>query len=1205
MSKVGHPYFEQGKTAPYTQAPYNSADLKGPAMTAAVPLRRADGRLLAVLAARLDLAALNTIAQRRTRVRQTEEAFLINADRLLVTQPRSLRVPAVLRRVIETESATRCVTGTSGVITNHDYRGVPVISVYRWIPDYDLCLIVKIDQAEALAPARAFKEWVLLISALALLGTAGLATFLARTITRPLRALHQSVGSFAEGGGEGPLSSAGGDEVASLAGAFTQMQTRVQQRTSELAESNSALLTENAERRRAEEVLRESEEKFHQLADNITDIFWIGSLDLQQFHYVSPAMERIFGVPTETLYAKPLIWIEGIVPEDRDRVIGAFLKLAEEPIAAVEYRVALPDGSIRWMHNRGFQVRDAGGHPYRVAGIATDITARKRGELALRESEARTHAIVESALDCIATVDHEGRILEFNPAAETVFGRKRADVLGREFGGVCLPPGYGYQLRLAMRRYLATREATILGKRLEVTAVRSDGRKFPAEFSISRLGTEWPPTFAGFIRDLSEHKAAEADLQRLRIEYGLILDSVVEGVHWVDVDGLIKFENPAAARQLGYEVSELVGQPAHATMHHTHVDGTPYPVQECSIYTTLTDGVARRVQDEVFWRKDGTSFPVEYTCTPIRDEAGGSAGCVVVFSDITERRKAEQQLSIQSAVSLVLAESVTAEEAAHKLLQVICENVGCDVGAVWTVDQRDHVVRCTEVWSRSGRSIDEFRRLSLEQRQPLGVGLPGRVWATGRPAWVGDVGKDQNFHRAHAALAIGLRSAFAFPIMMGTQVTGVLEFFSREGRDLDAELLHTFTILGSQFGQFVQGRQLEGQLLQSQRMETVGKLAGGVAHEFNSILTAIIGQSDMLLADLPANDPLVKNATEIRKAADRAASLTRQLLAYGRKQMLRLETLDLNQIVAGLEGMLLHLMGGDVDVRIIPATGLHSVQADSGQLDQVLMNIAINAREAMPHGGTLTLETSNFTLDEEITGSSAELKPGDYAVLSITDTGKGMSPAVKARVFEPFFTTKGAGEGTGLGLATSYGIIKQSGGHMTVYSELGRGTSFKIYLPHVQRSAAPRPQLREPPDLPHGTETILLVEDDPALREMAAMLLQRLGYDVLTAAGGADALRLLEQQGEKPVDLLFTDVVMPHLDGKELADRILASHPKTKVLFTSAYTENSMVHQGVLGASMALLQKPFTPSALAHKVRQVLDQHDGILEALVAEVPAG
>ena len=385
-------------------------------------------------------------------------------------------------------------------------------------------------------------------------------------------------------------------------------------------------------------------------------------------------------------------------------------------------------------------------------------------------------------------------------------------------------------------------------------------------------------------------------------------------------------------------------------------------------------------------------------------------------------------------------------------------------------------------------------------------------------------------------------------------------------------------------------KRLEARLFESQKLETVGKLAGGIAHEFNSILTAIIGQSDLLLGDLPPGSPLVRNATEISQAAGRAATLTRQLLAYGRKQMLQQDTVDLNQMITNMESVFLPLMGEKVHLHIVPDPGLSAVKADAGQIEQVIMNMVINARDAMPKGGDLTLETANVTIDEQGAGRDSELKPGNYVMLAITDTGVGMSEDVRARVFDPFFTTKGVGEGTGLGLSTSYGIVKQSGGHIGVASERGRGTTFRIYLPQAGQQAKMPVQRLDTPDLPRGMETILLVEADPALREMAAVLLERLGYIVLAAGDGAEALSLSQQRDTGHIDLLLADVAMPHMGGRELSERILALHPHTRILFTSAYTGHAMVQQGGLDNGVALLQKPFTPSALARKLREVLDQ---------------
>jgi PAS domain S-box-containing protein len=377
-------------------------------------------------------------------------------------------------------------------------------------------------------------------------------------------------------------------------------------------------------------------------------------------------------------------------------------------------------------------------------------------------------------------------------------------------------------------------------------------------------------------------------------------------------------------------------------------------------------------------------------------------------------------------------------------------------------------------------------------------------------------------------------------------------------------------------------------LFQSQKLETVGKLAGGIAHEFNSILTAIIGQSELLFGDLPAGSPLAGNATEITKAAGRAATLTRQLLAYGRRAVLRPESLDLNQVTANMEGMLRHLMGDDVTVQVIPATALYAVKADAGQIEQVIMNMALNARDATPNGGKLTLETANVSFDTKSSSPCSGLEPGDYALLGITDTGTGMSDEVRARVFEPFFTTKDVGHGTGLGLSTCYGIIKQSGGDITVTSKPARGTTFKIYLRRADRPTTIPIQRIDSPQLPRGRETILLVENDPALREMAATLLRRLGYTVLVAANGSEALSLIQQRKVSTLDLLLTDVVMPDMSGSELSDRVLWLHPHTRILLMSAYTP-SRVDQSASNEGMPLLQKPFTPSGLAKKLREVLD----------------
>jgi len=387
------------------------------------------------------------------------------------------------------------------------------------------------------------------------------------------------------------------------------------------------------------------------------------------------------------------------------------------------------------------------------------------------------------------------------------------------------------------------------------------------------------------------------------------------------------------------------------------------------------------------------------------------------------------------------------------------------------------------------------------------------------------------------------------------------------------------------FRDITERKNIEAQLFQSQKLETVGKLVGGVAHEFNSIMTSIIGNSELLLDDLPPESSLCKNVSEIRHAADRAAVLTRQLLAYGRKQVLQSKAINLNSVLASMEDMLRHFMGGNVEVRLTAAPDLREVYADAEQLKQVVMNMAINSRDAMPHDGKFLLQTENVIIDKESVACYTGMRPGAYVVLSITDTGTGMSSEVKARVFEPFFSTKGVGGGSGLGLATCYGILKQSNGHITVDSEPGRGTTFKCYLPQAQET----PLQRAPDDLLRGTESILLVEDDQVLRELSSELLSRLGYVVLTAADGTEATSLMKQREGKPIDLLFADMAMPSMNDKTFSERIQALYPGIKILSTSTSSGNAIVDRGRMGPRLAVLNKPYTPMEMTNKVHEFLN----------------
>jgi PAS domain S-box-containing protein len=380
---------------------------------------------------------------------------------------------------------------------------------------------------------------------------------------------------------------------------------------------------------------------------------------------------------------------------------------------------------------------------------------------------------------------------------------------------------------------------------------------------------------------------------------------------------------------------------------------------------------------------------------------------------------------------------------------------------------------------------------------------------------------------------------------------------------------------------------LEEQLRQAQKMEAVGRLAGGIAHDFNNLLSVILGYGEGIIADLPAGSPLCDDMREVQSAAQRAAELTKQLLLFSRQQVLEPKVMDLNEVVRGMDRMLSRVLGEHLSLVLLPGQNLGRIRADRGSIEQVVMNLAVNARDAMPAGGTLTIETANVTIDEAFARLHVGSKPGHYVFLGVTDSGIGMTAETRARVFEPFFSTKSQGKGTGLGLSTVHGIVQQAGGGIWVYSELGRGTTVKVYLPRVDAALDASACVAEPATL-RGTETVLLVEDEEQVREVARRILERNGYSVLVAESPRDAISLSRSHGAE-LHLLLTDVVMPQMSGAELAGQIAIQRPELKVLFMSGYTDGTILSQGVLGEGVYFVQKPFTSELLAGKVRTVLD----------------
>jgi PAS domain S-box-containing protein len=469
--------------------------------------------------------------------------------------------------------------------------------------------------------------------------------------------------------------------------------------------------------------------------------------------------------------------------------------------------------------------------------------------------------------------------------------------------------------------------------------------------------------------------------------------------------------------------------------------------------------------------------------------------------------------------------------------------------------------------------------------EPL-TGYPQELFMADRDFWPAIVihPDDRAAARAHAEqLSTGQDGEIEYRLIRSDGEIIWVRDSARVKRD------HRSKIIYGVVSDITERKQLEEQLYQSQKMEAIGLLAGGVAHNFNNLMTVITGYSELLDSRLNQGDSLRQDVEQIRKAGEQAAALTGQLLAFSRKQVLQPRVLDLNTVVGNMDQMLRPIIGEDIDLVIELEQKLGPVKADPGQMEQVIMNLVINARDAMPRGGKLTIETANVDLDESYTRLHVDVKPGPYVMLAVSDTGDGMAEETRAHIFEPFYTTKEQGQGTGLGLATVHGIVNQSDGHIWVYSEPGQGTTFKIYLPEIETDK----QIRRPPEKSaesaRGFESILLVEDENMVRDLAHRILLDDGYTVLVTRHGAEALQICEQHSG-PIHLLVTDVVMPGgLSGRELADRLKSLRPEMKVLYMSGYPDKAIVHHGVLDPGIAFLDKPFTPTALTQKVREVLD----------------
>jgi PAS domain S-box-containing protein len=640
--------------------------------------------------------------------------------------------------------------------------------------------------------------------------------------------------------------------------------------------------------------------------------------------------------------------------------------------------------------------------------------------------------------------------------------------------------------------------------------------------------------FAARLALSESHEAKSAENVR---RHALALDSAMDGMAILDDKGMYIYVNCAYARMMGYENFQfLLGKPWREVANPRDVE---------PVLAEIRDSLRERLRwfgAVTLHHPDGKALPVEMAITTLPD-----GGFVCVSRDVADRRKSEAarmeaEFRYRTFVEQVAAISYVAELGLNGQWLFVSPQVEAILGYTpdeWLASSRE--------WLKFVASEDHAAVASAEEASLRGEPFQAEYRIQrkdGKQIWVSDT-------------AVVVPGSDRHPVMEGIIVD------------------------------ITERKQLEMQLQRSQRMEAVGRLAGGVAHDFNNLLTVIKGYTELALgrASIPA--ALAADVQQIDNAAERASALVRQLLAFGRKQVLQPKPLDLNTIVLGLDKLMRRLMNNNIEMTTVCQQGIGTVKADPGQIEQVIMNLVVNARDAMPNGGRLTVETANVELDASYALDHATVRAGRYVMLAVSDSGTGMDAETQAHIFEPFYTTKSSGRGTGLGLSTVYGIVKQSGGYIWVYSEPGRGSTFKVYLPRIEEPVE-TPDTKSKLATRKGTETVLLVEDEEGVRELAHMLLEAEGYTVLVAETAAQAETVYASH-RGTIHLLLTDVVMPGISGRELAKRITLKSAQTRVLYMSGYTDNVIADGGTLEPGIAFLQKPFTPRALTEKVREVLD----------------
>jgi PAS domain S-box-containing protein len=872
----------------------------------------------------------------------------------------------------------------------------------------------------------------------------------------------------------------------------------------------------------------------HSLTSNVPGIVYRGQRDWS-LSFVSAEVESVTGYTGEEFLRGVAKWKEIIHFDDLERVKESFRTAVRERLKTlrVEYRIRHRNGDIRWIADRRqMMYNNAGAFDY-VDGLILDITERKETDRRLAESEYRFRTITDTAPTGVVTADSAGTIDFFNRAAERMFGYTSDEIVGRNVT-ILIPERFREAHRTGLNRFRRTGETRIIGRTVELEAQKKDGSEFPIELSLGTWGKREAPCFSAIVRDITERRQWEDDRRESEEKFRVIFEEAKDGILLSNIETKrFVTGNRAICDMLGYSLEEIQ-RLGVADIH---------PEEELPRILDLFERQGRQaseIANEIpVQRKDGSVFFAEIKTSPVT--ISGTGYLIGNFRDVTERRTAERTLTRLGLAVDQAAEAVVVTDTAGNIEYV---NPAFERITGYSLKE---AIGCNLRMLKSGKHDDAFYQRMWETISH------GEVWS-GRFV---NRKKDGTLYDEECTIS---------PVR---DASGKIVNFVAGKRDVTREMI------------------LQKQLQTAQRMESVGTFAGGVAHDFNNALTGVLGFGEMLKQRLAGDPSASADVEQILRSAERASTLTRQLLAFARRQVIEPVHLDLSKVVLDLSKLLRQVIGEHIEVKISQKEDLPSVFADPGQMEQVLMNLALNARDAMPSGGHLLIGTEVVSVGRKYVRSHPYMKEGRYVLLTVSDTGIGMEANTLERIFDPFFTTKGPEKGTGLGLAVVYGIVKQHNGFIHVYSEPGIGTTFKILLTAVDAGADATAEWNEE-TVCGGTETILLAEDDGPVRMLVERTLKECGYRVLPACNGEEAVEIFRQNAGE-IQLAILDVVMPKKGGKEAFEEMHTANPALKVIYTSGYTADAVHESFVLRPGVSFLQKPFGLAILAGKVREVLD----------------